>query len=314
MPGGYHRDSVQDGGPKLGIDLGGTKTEVVALGVDGRVLFRQRQPTPAGDYAAILSLIRLLVEEAEHEVGAGGTLGIGTPGSANPRTGAMRNSNTQCLNGRPLQHDLERALDRSVALANDANCFALSEAVDGAGAGASVVFGVILGTGVGGGLVRGSKILLGANRVAGEWGHNPMPGPRAAALGAACYCGRIGCVETVLCGPAFERRIGRSALSLSAEAAQGSAAANAVVDAYAELLADALGVVVNLVDPDAIVLGGGISNLHRLDERVQERLPARVFCDEAATPVRRALHGDSSGVRGAAWLGAGATIWAEGST
>lgn len=290
--------------PKIGIDLGGTKTEVVALDSTGQIVHRQRTATPAFDYAEILSCIAELVSSAERAVGRVEIVGVGTPGSENPKTAVLRNSNTQCLNGRPLHADLERTLDRQVVLANDANCFALSEAVDGAAAGAKVVFGVILGTGVGGGLVVDGRVVLGANRIGGEWGHNPMPGARASALGTACYCGRLGCIETVLCGPALERRTGIAAATLGANAQRGEPQADAELDAYAELLASALAGVVNIVDPDVIVLGGGLSGLPRLAERVEQRLTKRVFCDEAHTAVVRAQHGDSSGVRGAAWLGA----------
>ncbi|MGH1343482.1 MAG: ROK family protein [Nannocystales bacterium] len=288
---------------RLGIDLGGTKTEIVALeGAEQR--WRKRVPTPSDDYDAIISAIVDLHREATQALGVGGTLGIGTPGSVSPKTGLMRNCNTQVLNGRPLRADVEAALGREVRLANDANCFALSEATDGAGAGAAVVFGVILGTGVGGGLVVDGRLLEGHNGIAGEWGHSPCPrGPDELGPGPLCYCGRRGCVETLLSGPALaaehQREFGGDA---SAAELVGLASAAPLWERYEARLARALGTVVNLLDPDVIVLGGGLSNVARLYEHVPPLLAEHAFSDVFDTPILPAQHGDSSGVRGAACL------------
>ncbi len=290
-------------GLRFGVDLGGTKTELVALeGTQER--WRKRVSTPSDDYPAIVAAIVALDQEATQALGARGTLGVGTPGSVSPKTGVMRNCNTQVLNGKPLLADLQAALGREVRLANDANCFALSEATDGAGAGAPVVFGAILGTGVGGGVVVHGRLLQGKNAVAGEWGHSPCPwttqdpGP-----GPACYCGRSGCIETVLSGPglaAEHQRIhgGRR----SAAELVGHPGAEGSWDRYEARLARALAGVVNLLDPDVIVLGGGLSNVARLYEHVPRRLAEHVFSDVFETPIVAARHGDSSGVRGAACL------------
>ena len=294
---------------RIGVDLGGTKTELIAIDDDGSVRLRRRVPTPAGDYAATVALITGMVTQAEHELGVRASVGIGTPGSQSPVDGCMRNANSTCLNGRPLKQDLEAALGRAVRLANDANCFALSEAVDGAGRGADVVFGVILGTGVGGGLVVHGRVLQGANGVAGEWGHNPLPpGDDTGGHAPACYCGRHGCVETWLSGPALAadhlRTSGDAATPerIVARAAAGDAACDATLQRYEARLARALAGVINLLDPDVIVLGGGLSSIGRLYERVPRLWVPHVFSDRIVTRLCRPLHGDSSGVRGAAWL------------
>lgn len=294
---------------RIGVDLGGTKTELIALADDGTVRLRRRMPTPAGDYAATVALIAAMVAQAEAELGARASVGIGTPGSVSPVSGLMRNANSTCLNGRPLKQDLEAALDREIRIANDANCFALSEAVDGAGQGGAVVFGVILGTGVGGGVVVNGQVLNGANGIAGEWGHNPLPpGEDGEGVAPACYCGRRGCVETWLSGPALAAdhlRVTGEALTpeaLVARAAAGDAACEATLVRYEIRLARALAGVINLLDPDVIVLGGGLSSLDRLYRNVPLRWTPHVFSDAIATRLRPPLHGDSSGVRGAAWL------------
>lgn len=266
---------------RIGIDLGGTKTEALALDAAGREVFRRRVPTPRGDYAATLKTIAALVAEAGE-----GTVGVGIPGALSHATGLVKNANSTWLIGKPLKEDLERVLGREVRIANDANCFALSEATDGAGAGAEVVFGAILGTGVGGGIVLRGRLVDGANSIAGEWGHNPLPLPRGEDMPLRpCYCGREGCIETYLCGPALERDGGDAAL-----------------DVYCERLARALGGVINILDPDVIVLGGGVSNIARLYDEVPKLWPRHVFSDHISTRLLPPKHGDSSGVRGAAWL------------
>jgi fructokinase len=290
---------------RWGIDLGGTKTEIIGLDDDGREVLRRRRPTDKRTYDAIVAGIVELVRAAEAEVGQTGSVGIGTPGSASPRSGLMRNCNTTVLNGRPLQADIERALGREIRMANDANCFALSEAVDGGAAGASVVFGVILGTGVGGGVVVDRRALAGGNGIAGEWGHSPLPWPNDDERpGPACYCGKTGCIETFLSGPGFaaDHGTGARAPEIVAAAAAGDAAAEASLQRYEDRLARGLATVINLLDPDAIVLGGGMSNIDRLYERVPPRLCQYVFADAVRTTIVGPLHGDSSGVRGAAWL------------
>jgi fructokinase len=266
-------------------------------------------PTPRGRYGATLAAITTLVEGLERESGEPARVGIGMPGALSPATGLVKNANSVWLNGRPLRQDLERLLHRPLRFANDANCFALSEARDGAGAGATVVFGVILGTGTGGGIVVHGRVLGGPNAVAGEWGHNPLPWPRGDEWpGAACYCGRTGCVETFLSGPGVSRDHREAtgeeldAMTIAARAAGGDAPCEATLARYEERLARALAAVVNLLDPDVIVLGGGLSNLTRLYERVPERWGAWVFSDRVDTALRPPTHGDASGVRGAAWL------------
>jgi fructokinase len=292
----------------IGIDLGGTKTEILAFSPVGEVLCRRRVAT-VRDYAGCLDQLRALVVQAEAEAGQTGTLGIGIPGSLSPLDGRVRNANSTWLNGQPLGRDLQALLGRPVRAENDANCFALSEATDGAGAGASSVFGVILGTGVGGGLVLRGRLVTGAQGIAGEWGHNPLPGP-AADEGPRCWCGRSGCVETWLSGSGLARDYhhpaGRllSAADIAAAAARGDPEAAACIDRYVTRLGRSLAGVVNLLDPDVIVLGGGLSNIADLARRTAGALLPYVFSDRPRVSVRRHVHGDSSGVRGAAWLGA----------
>lgn len=295
---------------RLGIDLGGTKTEIIALDDGGQELLRKRVTTKRGDYAATLTTIESLVEAAERELGAHGTVGIGTPGTISPATGRMRNCNSTWLNGKALRDDLMQRLDRDVHIENDANCFAMSEATDGAGAGHRVVFGVILGTGVGGGIVVDGKLLPGRNRVAGEWGHNPLPWQRDDEHpGPACYCGKNGCIETFLSGPglsgdhARHNGIELSAKEIVTAAERDEACSLASVERYEDRLARALAHVINVLDPDAIVLGGGMSNVTRWYQSVPQLWSQWVFADRVDTLLLRNQHGDSSGVRGAAWLG-----------
>ena len=294
---------------RIGIDLGGTKIEAIALDAAGVVRLRRRVPTPAGDYGAILIAVARLVAETESALGEQGSVGIATPGALSTRTGLIKNSNSTALNGKPLDRDLAARLARPVRLENDANCFALSEAVDGAAANARVVFGVILGTGVGGGLVVAKTLVGGRNHIAGEWGHNPLPwAGDDERPGAACYCGRAGCVETFLSGAGLAREYcrqggGEATAEEIAEAAErGDKAALAALDRYEDRLARSLAALINIADPDAIVLGGGLSNIARLYERVPPLVERYAFSDAIDTPIRRARHGDSSGVRGAAWL------------
>jgi fructokinase len=305
---------------RMGIDLGGTKTEGIVLDEAGNELLRERRATPATeDYQAIISSVVALVTDLERTAGASCRVGIGTPGALSTRTGRLKNSNTTCLNGQPILDDLERLLNRPVRLANDANCFALSEARDGAGHGAAVVFGVILGTGVGGGIVVHGELLQGAQRIAGEWGHNVLEPD-----GPPCYCGKRGCVETFLSGPGLALDYAPdgsviAATEIIARATAGEAEARAALDRYLERFARALSVVVNILDPDVIVLGGGMSNFDALYSAGRERLQRYVFAahgranaagdktsgvthDELRTLIRRNAHGDSSGVRGAAYL------------
>ena len=294
---------------RLGIDLGGTKTEILALDAIGAELFRRRIPTPEDDYAAILREIAALVDAAETALGAPGSVGVGTPGSISRATGLLRGSNSVCLNGQPIKRDLEKLLGREVRITNDANCFALSEASDGAGRGFDVVFGVILGTGVGGGIVVRGRVLDGANAIAGEWGHNALPWPRDDERpGDPCFCGRSGCVETFLSGPGLRRdhaRVTREALTthqIAERARGGDAASAATLARYEERLARALAQVMNIVDPDVIVLGGGLSNIDSLYVNVPLLWGPWVFSDHIDTHLSKHVHGDSSGVRGAAWL------------
>jgi fructokinase len=293
---------------QIGIDLGGTKTELVALDGGAEVL-RRRIATPTGSYDRIVEALVTLVRGAEAELGSSATIGIGTPGAVSPATGRIKNSNTTCLIDRPLREDLERALGRPVRLCNDANCFALSEATDGAAAGAEVVFGVILGTGVGGGIVVAGRPLVGRNAIAGEWGHDPLPWPKDDERpGPACYCGKHGCIETFLAGPALARDHAAhggtpvTAAEVAAAAEAGDVRARATLARYADRLARSLAMVINVLDPDVIVLGGGVSNIAWLYRAVPERWGAWVFSDRVDTALRPAVHGDSSGVRGAAWL------------
>jgi len=291
---------------RLGIDLGGTKIEIVALADDSAELLRRRVPTPRGDYPATLTAVADLVKDAEKQLGQSGTVGIGIPGAESRVTGLIKNANSTWLIGRSLRRDLEALLGREVRLANDANCFALSEAVDGAAAGAAVVFGVILGTGVGGGIVVHGKVLSGANAIAGEWGHNRLPGDEPD--WPECYCGRKGCVETFLSGPGMKRDHAEASgeildpEEIAARAAAGDAACVATLRRYEQRLARALAQVINILDPDAIVLGGGLSHLERLYQNVPKLWGAQVFSDQVATRLLKNRHGDASGVRGAAWL------------
>lgn len=295
--------------PRIGVDLGGSKIEVVALDEAGRTLFRERAATPAGDYVATLDTIAALVARCEAAIGGHATVGVGTPGSLSPATGLIRNANSTCLNGRALDRDLARRLGREVRTANDANCFAMSEATDGAGAGARCVFGVILGTGIGGGIVVDGRLLQGANAIAGEWGHTPLPLPGADDLPLpACYCGRSGCIETYLSGPGMAadhaRRTGLTldAREIAAEAESGGQCSEATMERYERRLARALAGIINVLDPDVIVLGGGLSRLDRLYRNVPLLWGEWVFSDVVATRLEPARHGDASGVRGAAWL------------
>ncbi|MBI4263310.1 MAG: ROK family protein [Acidobacteria bacterium] len=293
---------------RIGIDLGGTKIEGIAL--DGsREVARRRVETPRGDYAATVEAVAALVEALEQRADVRGSVGVGIPGTLSPATGLVKNANSVWLIGRPLLEDLQRRLKRDVRIANDANCFAMSEAADGAAAGAAVVFGVILGTGVGGGIVVRGAVLVGANAVAGEWGHNPIPRPRDDERpGPACYCGREGCIETFLSGPGMvadhERRTGRRASppDIVAQAAHGDAEAALTLTRYEDRLARALAAVINLLDPDVIVLGGGMSSIDRLYDRVPRLWGPFVFSDTVTTRLVKARHGAASGVRGAAWL------------
>ena len=294
---------------RLGVDLGGTKIEIVALGPAGAMRHRERVETPAGDYAATIEAIARLVEATEERLGERGSVGIATPGALSAVNGRIKNANSTCLNQRALKEDLEARLGREVRVENDANCFALSEATDGGGEGAASVFGVILGTGVGGGIVVGGKVLKGANAIAGEWGHNPLPSPTMDDHPLpVCYCGRRGCIETYLSGPGFAADHARtageraSAAEIASRAAAGDPASRVSLDRYAERLARSLAGVINVLDPEVIVLGGGLSNLETLYDAVPRLWGAHVFSDEVRTRLVRPAHGDSSGVRGAAWL------------
>lgn len=302
---------------RIGIDLGGTKIEAIALDDTatgaGATLFRHRVPTPTGDYAGILNAIAELLALTENETGQPGTVGIATPGAISPSTSLLKNSNSTVLNGKPLDRDLEARLGRRIRMENDANCLALSEAVDGAAANARVVFGVILGTGVGGGVVINRQIHDGRNRIAGEWGHNPLPLMREGEYpGRRCYCGHDGCIETFLCGGGLSREFyARAGVSLKGEeiaerADAGDANALASLDAYRDRLARALASVVNIVDPDVIVLGGGLSNIARLYDGLERLVEHYAFSDALETRVLSNVHGASGGVRGAAWLWGGA--------
>jgi fructokinase len=290
---------------RIGIDLGGTKIEGIFLDKQGDTLARRRLPTPAGSYPETVRAIVELVNLLEAAAGSRGTVGVGMPGAISPKTGVVKNANSTWLNGRPLDRDLEAALGRPVRLANDADCFALSEATDGAGAGAPVVFGVILGTGVGGGIVVDGRLLRGADAIAGEWGHNPLPWPEPGELpGPPCYCGKAGCLETFLSGPGLARDHGQGLTGeeVAARAAAGEPAARVGLDRYADRLARGLASVVNVLDPHAIVLGGGLSRIDALYETVPSLMSKYVFSDRVAARLLPPRHGDASGVRGAAWL------------
>jgi fructokinase len=297
-----------DGPVRIGVDLGGTKIEAIALSPDGAIVWRRRRPTPR-DYGASVEAIASLAEEAERELGVRATVGVGMPGAISPATGLVKNANSTWLIGRPLAEDLAARLRRTVRLANDANCFALSEASDGAAAGAATVFGVIVGTGTGGGLAVHGRVLTGPNAIAGEWGHNPLPWPEPEELpGPPCYCGKRGCIETFLSGPGLARdhraATGeeRTAEEIAAAAAASDPAARETLARHAGRMARALASVINVVDPDVIVLGGGLSNLATLYAEVPRRWGAWVFSDRVDTRLVPPRHGDSSGVRGAAWL------------
>jgi fructokinase len=294
---------------RFGVDLGGTKTELIALDDAGHERHRTRVATPADSYDAIIACIRNLVTSAERVLGVQATVGVGTPGALSPATGLLRNANTVCLNGKPLDRDLSAALGREVRIANDANCFALSEATDGAARGAAIVFGVILGTGCGGGIVVRGQLLQGASAIAGEWGHNPLPWPEPSELpGPACYCGKRGCIETFVSGPAVSRDLvahGGDAIDvreLASRASRGQTREQAALERFYSRVSRGLAAVINVIDPDVIVLGGGLSRLEGIESAIAERLPSFVFSDFVAAKVVRASHGDSSGVRGAAWL------------
>jgi len=298
---------------RIGVDLGGTKIEAIALDDDGRPLLRLRNATPRDDYEATLAAIAGLVADLEDETGLRGSVGIGMPGAISPASGRVKNANSVWLNGRPLAQDLEERLQRPLRFANDANCFALSEAVDGAGAGARAVFGVIVGTGTGGGIVLDGRVWIGPNAVAGEWGHNPLPWPTDGERpGRSCYCGKSGCIETYLSGPGLSQDHARatgkelSPADIAVAAERGDADAEASLLRYEERMARSLASVVNVFDPDVIVLGGGMSKLARLYARVPRLWQRYVFSDRVDTRLVPPLHGDSSGVRGAAWL------WAPG--
>ena len=294
---------------RIGIDLGGTKIEIIALDESGQELARRRVATPQGDYSATLHAIAELVYAVETELGREGSIGIGTPGAISRATGRLKNSNSVCMNGQPLLDDLQLLLGRKVRIQNDANCFALSEAVDGAAKGAQVVFGVIMGTGVGAGIVVNGKALSGPNSIAGEWGHNPLPWPLPDELpGNACYCGKLGCIETWLSGPGMARHHAQrlsatwDAPRIVTRAVQGDVACEQTLLEYEDRLARSLAQVINILDPDVIVLGGGMSNIERLYESVTQQWGKYVFSDQVVTRLVRHQHGDSSGVRGAAWL------------
>ena len=300
---------------RIGVDIGGTKIEVAVLATDSTIALRRRTATPAGDYPQTIATIKQMVEAVEGEIGRRLSVGVAIPGAFSPATGLVKNANSTCLIGRPFDRDLMAALGRPVRFANDANCFALSEATDGAAAGAATVFGVILGTGVGGGVVVNGKLLVGANAIAGEWGHSPLPWPRDEERpGPRCYCGKLGCVEAFLSGPALahdhQMATGEAldAGTIAARAAAGDAAASASLARYVDRLARSLAVVMNLLDPDVIVLGGGVGQIAALYDAVPQRWGAYVFSDVVVTKLVAPRWGDSSGVRGAAWL------WAEGET
>lgn len=294
---------------RIGVDVGGTKIEAIAIDGDGRELARRRVPSPSADYAAMVEAVRAIVIRLEHDIDADARVGVGLPGAVSPASGLIKNANSTVLNGRPFPADLSAALGREIRVENDANCFALSEASDGAGAGHGLVFGVILGTGVGGGIVHDGRLWRGANAIAGEWGHNEMPARGQADLAETqCWCGRRRCIETYLSGPGLAADHARAtgttidAAAIVALAGQGDGQAAATMARYCRRLAAALASVVDVLDPDVIVLGGGMSNAEALYEQMPALLPAQVFSDRCSTPVLKNRHGASSGVRGAAWL------------
>ena len=297
---------------RIGVDVGGTKIEAIALDDAGQVLVRRRIASPSHGYAQTVQAVQRLVAELEAELGTRASVGVGTPGAISAATGLIKNANSTQLNGQPFAVDLARALGREVRVENDANCFVLSEATDGAGAGQRMVFGVILGTGVGGGIVHDGRVWVGPNAIAGEWGHNELPTrDGSTVVDTLCYCGRRRCVETFLSGPGLAADHARTngpaspsldAAAIVALAQAGDADASATLSRYYERLAGALAMVINVLDPDVIVLGGGLSNIEPLYGAVEALLPGRVFSDRVMTRVVRNRHGDSSGVRGAAWL------------
>jgi fructokinase len=294
---------------RIGIDLGGTKIEAIALAADGSIAVRRRVETPRHDYRATLAAIAGLVRNVESTIGERASVGIGMPGALSPATGLVKNANSVWLIGQRLAEDLTRLLDRPLRFANDANCFALSEASDGAAAGASCVFGVIVGTGTGGGVVLNGRLVTGPNAIAGEWGHNPLPWPRGEeSPGPACYCGQRGCIETFLSGPGLARDhqqvtgVALEPADIVRLARAGDPAALATLDRYEDRMARSLATIINVLDPDVIVLGGGMSNIERLYENVPPRWSRHVFSDRVDTRLVPPLHGDSSGARGAAWL------------
>ena len=294
---------------RIGVDLGGTKIEAAAIGGDGEIAVRRRVVSPRDDYQATVEAISGLVDAIEGEIGARGSVGVAIPGAVSPATGLVKNANSTWLIGHAFDADLATALARPVRLANDANCFALSEAVDGAAAGAAVAVGVIIGTGAGGGLVVNRRVIEGANAIAGEWGHNPLPWPQATEWpGPPCYCGKLGCIETFVSGTGLARDhllvTGQaiSAAEIAAGMAAGEARAEATFGRYELRLAKALASVINVLDPDVIVLGGGVSNVERIYRNVPRLVGRFTFSDEVKIDLKRHLHGDSSGVRGAAWL------------
>lgn len=294
---------------RIGIDVGGTKIEAIALDADGQELVRERVPTPSGQYQEILQTIADLVNQLEQKTGQRGTVGVGTPGALSPATGLLRNSNSVVLNHKPLKQDLEALLDRQVRMANDANCFVLSEATDGAATDAHSVFGVIIGTGTGGGIVMHGRLVDGPNAIAGEWGHNPLPWPMDEERpGPVCYCGKHGCIETFLSGPGMEQdyfnnnrvRLDSHTIVQNAEACDLKA--EACLQRYEDRMARSLAHVINIIDPHVIVLGGGMSNIRRLYRNVPRLWEKYIFSDKVFTELLPPVHGDSSGVRGAAWL------------
>lgn len=294
---------------RIGIDLGGTKIEIIALDDNGHALIRKRTLTPKNNYREILRTTVNLINDVEKSIGKQGTIGVAIPGAISLATGKIKNANTTCMIGEPFEDDLASALKRPVRLCNDANCFTLSEAVDGAGQGVEVVFGVILGTGVGGGITVNGKVLTGVNAIAGEWGHNPLPWPQSDEMpGPACYCGKLGCIETFLSGPGLAgdyKDMTGSDLDPRAiveHSMNGDETAKATLDRYCNRFARALANVINIIDPDVIVVGGGLSNITDLYIKVPELWMQYVFSDQVDTQLRPAQHGDSSGVRGAAWL------------
>jgi fructokinase len=293
---------------KTGIDLGGTKTEILVLDTQYKPVYRERVATPARDYRDIVETIGQLVQRAETGLGVTCSVGIGVPGAISPKSGLLRNANTVCLNDQPLQRDLEIRLQREVRIENDANCFVLSEALGGVAQGYPIVFGVIIGTGTGGGLVVNGKLVNGPHSITGEWGHNPLPWRRDEDGSPDCYCGKKGCIETYLSGPGlssnFRTRFGESCSSeeIIAAAAADESNASAMMEIYFDQMARALAHVINIIDPHVIVLGGGMSNIDAIYQNLHQGLALYVFSDYVETPIVRAEHGDASGVFGAAML------------